>query len=97
MGVAGVEPHLIRRVEMAPEKADHHASRRHRVVANLVEQPGLEVMTGDGAVSRSLRRPASDLREESDIVSARPVLDDQVVFDPPDVDKVPRDGIARRW
>jgi hypothetical protein len=36
-------------------------------------------------MARSVRRPASDLREEPDIVSARPVLDDQVVFDPPDV------------
>ena len=36
------------------------------------------------------RRPASDLREKSDVVAAGPVLDDRTVRDPPDVDEVPR-------
>ena len=42
----------------------------------------------------SLRPPATDLSQESDVVAAGPVLDDYLVGDPPDVDEVPGDGLA---
>jgi hypothetical protein len=37
-------------------------------------------------------RPCPDLSEEADIVPTRPVLDDDAVDNPPDVDVGPRDG-----
>lgn len=46
----------------------------------------------DRQLWRARGRPCPDLSEEADIVPARPVLDDDAVDNPPDLDVGPRDG-----